>query len=90
MCAACTRRVRGVAASMVKTASWPPGAAPLSREKRDITTQESRNTLLPRFPCFGSKIARSSCARSDTPWAAGPANFFPIFLEKIAKTPPGV
>ena len=28
---------------LVKTATDPPGAAPLSREKRDITTQGSHN-----------------------------------------------
>ena len=36
------RRVDG-RPGLVKTATDPPGAAPLSREKRDITTQGSHN-----------------------------------------------
>ena len=39
--------------SLVKTATEPPGAAPLSREKRDITTQGSDDdpTLRRKHDC---------------------------------------
>ena len=54
-----------------KNSHGAPWSGALSFQKRDHTTPCDRIGLLPRLPCFGSRIASTG---SDTPWAAGPAN----------------
>ena len=55
-----------------KNGHGAPWSGALSFQKRDHTTPCDRIGLLPRLPCFGSRIASTG---SDTPWAAGPANY---------------